>query len=356
VVNYNYLGIVNILNWRCSGINMILGVTGWYAAGKDTVAEFLVEKNFYHFSLSDFIREEAKKRKISITRDNLIKLGIELRNTHGSSALAQKAMKNVKDGENYVITSIRNVEEAKLVLGPEDSILIEVTAPIQERLRRIVKRDRENDPKTMGELKSKEKQESSDDPVGQQLHRVNRMAKVKLGNDGSLDQLKVKIDRLVKDYLYKLQPGRPSWDKYFMDVAEIIKLRSTCLSAKKGSVLVKDRRVISTGYNGSPKGIRHCNKGGCLRCTQRHLGNIKSGVYSEPCVCCHSEENAIVQAAVHGISTDGSTLYTTFTPCVACAKMIINAGVKEVIGKIIYPDDAGMKLFKESGVKFRLFK
>jgi len=83
---------------------------------------------------------------------------------------------------------------------------------------------------------------------------------------------------------------------------------------------------------------------------------MKSGVYSEPCVCCHSEENAIVQAAVHGTSTEGGIMYTSFTPCVNCAKMIINAGIKEVVAKVLYPDDVGLQLFKEVGVKFRLFK
>ncbi|HLC74330.1 MAG TPA: cytidine/deoxycytidylate deaminase family protein [Candidatus Nanoarchaeia archaeon] len=159
---------------------------------------------------------------------------------------------------------------------------------------------------------------------------------------------------LVEDHLYELVRQRPSWDEYFMNIADVVKLRCTCLSASKGAVLVKDKRIISTGYNGSPRGIKHCNQGGCVRCTQRHLGKLKSGNYSEPCVCCHSEENAIVQAAVHGISTEGATLFTTFTPCVNCAKMIINAGIREVVAKIEYPDDVGIQLFKEAGVGFRL--
>ena len=190
----------------------------------------------------------------------------------------------------------------------------------------------------------------------QQLHKVAKLAKVTLRNDGSLDQLRAKTDRLVTDYLYKLQPSRPSWDEYFMQVAEIVKLRSTCMSPRKGAVLVKGNRIISTGYNGSPSGIKHCNAGGCKRCTDRHLGKIKSGRYSEPCVCCHSEENAIVQAAVHGISTGGCSIYTTFTPCVNCCKMIINAQIKEVVAQMMYPDDVGLKLLKEAKVKFRLFK
>lgn len=335
---------------------MIIGVTGLYGTGKDTVAQLLVEKNFFHISLSDMLREELKERNVPLTRDNLIDVGNELRQKFGYSVLAEKALAKVKDGENFVITSIRNPDEAALILQEVDSILVNVTTPIDIRLARIIERDRVGDPKTVEELKEKEKKEMSDDPSAQQLHRVMKLAKVTLKNDKGMDELRKKVDKLVKDYLYKLQPSRPSWDEYFMDVAEKIKLRSTCLSARKGSVLIKGNRIISTGYNGSPKGIKHCNAGGCIRCTQRHLGKIKSGVYSEPCICCHSEENAIVQAAVHGISTEGSKLYTTFTPCVNCAKLIINAGVKEVVGKTVYPDDVGMRLLKEAGVKFRLFK
>ena len=93
-----------------------------------------------------------------------------------------------------------------------------------------------------------------------------------------------------------------------------------------------------------------------MRCTSRHLGNIKSGVYSEPCICAHAEENAIVQAAYTGMSTKGATMYTTFTPCVTCCKMIINAGIKRVVGKVKYPDDAGLQILKEAGIKFEIMK
>ena len=345
-----------VLNQHCWVSLMIIGVTGLYGSGKDTVAEFLKEKNFYHYSLSDFLREELKKRNIAITRDNLIKIGNALRAKYGNSVLAQRALAAVKDGENYIISSIRNPDEARLILEREEAILVNIVAPVKERLKRLVVRNREEDPKTMLELKSKEKTEMSNNPAAQQLHTVMKMAKVTLRNDGSLDALKQKVERLVEDHLYTLQPSRPSWDEYFMNVAEMVKLRSTCMSAKKGAVLVKDNRVVSTGYNGSPRGVKHCNQGGCVRCTQRHLGKIKSGVYSEPCICCHSEENAIVQAAVHGVRTEGATMYTTFTPCVNCAKMIINAGVKEVVAKVEYPDDVGLKLFEEVGIRFRLFK
>ena len=130
---------------------------------------------------------------------------------------------------------------------------------------------------------------------------------------------------------------------------------SRAMAAAK-ALIVKDKMIISTGYNGSPKGIKHCTEGGCKRCTLRHLGKMKSGVYQEPCICCHSEENAIVQAAYNGSSTKGAIMYTTFTPCTTCAKMIINSGIKEVVAKVKYPDEVGTKLLKDAGVVLRVLE
>ncbi|MFC1754915.1 cytidine/deoxycytidylate deaminase family protein [Thermoproteota archaeon] len=161
---------------------------------------------------------------------------------------------------------------------------------------------------------------------------------------------------LVGDWIYHLQDKRPDWDHYFMNIAQAVKMRCNCLSAKKGAIIVRDKIILSTGYNGSPKGIKHCNSGGCKRCTTRHLGKMKSGVYSEPCICAHAEENAIVQAAYNGVSTNGATLYTSFTPCVNCAGMIINAGIKRVVGKVLYPDDEGTRILKEAKIEFEILK
>ncbi len=333
---------------------MIIGVTGNYASGKDAVADILKKMNFFHVSFSDILRDELKQRKQKITRDNLIAMGNELRKKHGANVLARKALLKVIDGENHVFTSIRNPFEVKLLQQREDFILVDVVAPDRVRLRRILQRNREEDPRTLRELHDKEALECSADPKSQQLQTVAKMARIKLANDSTLEKLQEKVGRLVKDWLFKLQETRPDWDHYFMNIAEQVKMRCNCMSAKKGTIVVKDKMILSTGYNGSPKGIIHCTQGGCPRCTSRHLGTIKSGVYSEPCVCCHSEENAIVQAAYNGTSTKGAIMYTTFTPCIACAKMIINAGIREVVAKIAYPDDLGTKLLKDAGVSLRV--
>jgi len=149
----------------------------------------------------------------------------------------------------------------------------------------------------------------------------------------------------------KAKPSRPSWDEYFMQVASVVKTRSTCLSSAKGAVLVMGRQIVSTGYNGTPAGTKHCDEGGCARCLAVKEGKMKSGTNLDACACCHAEENAIVQAAKNGIPTAGATLYSTHSPCTFCSKMIINAGIKKVVASTAYPDQLGVRLMKEAGLE-----
>ena len=139
---------------------------------------------------------------------------------------------------------------------------------------------------------------------------------------------------------------RPSWDEYFMEMAELARKRSTCLRRGVGAVIVKDNRVIATGYNGVPKGIRHCEETGCLR---QQL-NVPSGKMHELCRGLHAEQNAIIQAACMGSSIEGGTLYCTTHPCVICTKMIINAGIKRVVIKESYPDALAQEMAAEAGL------
>jgi dCMP deaminase len=217
----------------------------------------------------------------------------------------------IKDGENHVVELNENVDEFS---EREDFFIVRI-----------------------GGVKAKDDFE--------------RLADVVIVNEGDL---RAKVEKVVADNLFKYQDRRPSWDEYFMSISDQVKMRATCMSSKKGTVIVRGKTIISTGYNGTPKGIKHCTAGGCQRCTSRHLGRLKSGVYSEPCICNHSEENAIVQAAYNGVSTKDAILYTTYTPCTVCAKMIINAGIKEVVAQVNYPDPVGRRLFKEARVKLRI--
>lgn len=144
---------------------------------------------------------------------------------------------------------------------------------------------------------------------------------------------------------------KPTWDEYFMELADVVKRRADCTRRKVGSIIVKDFRIISTGYNGTPHKIKNCSEGGCRRCLRRDRGEITSFEYEESCVCIHAEQNAIVQAAYLGISTKGGTLYTTTNPCSSCAKMLINAGIVRVVCRKEHHDLEGNELLKKAGVE-----
>ena len=321
------------------------------------VTESLGQNNFIQISFSDILREELKKRNLKITKENLIETGNYLRTRYGRKILARLALSKVEDGENYVFTSIRNPLEAEFLMSRHDFLLVNVTAPDNIRLKRIMKKRLESDPRTIKELRKMDALENSSDPKKQQLHKVMKMAQVTINNDSTLDKLQKKVDQVLKDWMFKLQDPRPDWDHYFMEIAETVKSRSSCMSPKKGALIVKDKQILSTGYNGTPRNVSHCTAGSCERCSLRHQGKIKSADYTSAiCICAHAEENAIVQAANTGASTKGATIYTTFTPCNMCARMIINAGIKEVIAKVKYPDDVGTKLLKEARVSLRVLK
>jgi len=139
---------------------------------------------------------------------------------------------------------------------------------------------------------------------------------------------------------------RPSWDSYFMQIVDIVKERSTCLRRKVGALIVKDKRILATGYNGAPTDLPHCDMVGCMR----EKLNVPSGQRHELCRGLHAEQNAIIQAAKMGVNIDGSVIYTTTYPCIICAKMIINAGIKKVIYKGSYHDEMSEKIVEEAGI------
>jgi len=141
--------------------------------------------------------------------------------------------------------------------------------------------------------------------------------------------------------------GRPAWDDYFLDIVGLVAKRATCLRRCVGAALVRDRRILATGYNGAPSGLRHCLEIGCLR-EQNH---IPSGERHELCRGLHAEQNAIIQAALHGVSVKGATLYCTNHPCIICAKMIINAGIKKIYYKDGYADELSRDMLAETGIE-----
>lgn len=145
---------------------------------------------------------------------------------------------------------------------------------------------------------------------------------------------------------------RPGWDQYFMDIAHVVKARGNCSRRKVAAVIARDRRIITTGYNGTPMGVKNCCDGGCARCAS----DVPSGSALGECICSHAEENAIIQAAYHGVSVRDAVMYVTISPCLMCAKMIINAGIKEVVYDGDYKfTDQTKALLDEAGVICRQF-
>lgn len=145
---------------------------------------------------------------------------------------------------------------------------------------------------------------------------------------------------------------RPSWDEYFISIASDVKERSTCLRRRVGAIIVKERRILTTGYNGAPSGFKHCSEVGCVRMEE----DIPAGERHELCRGIHAEQNAIVQAAAFGVSIRDSTLYCTHFPCTLCAKMIINAGIRRVVVARDYPDDFSKGLLGEAGIDVEILQ
>jgi len=145
--------------------------------------------------------------------------------------------------------------------------------------------------------------------------------------------------------------NRPTWEEYFMEITRLVAKRATCLRRQVGAVLVMDKRLLATGYNGAPSGLAHCLEEGCLR----EKNNIPSGERHELCRGIHAEQNAIIQAAFHGIRIQGATLYCTNLPCVICTKMLINAGIKEIIYENGYADDLTEEMLLQARIPVRQF-
>jgi len=328
---------------------MIFGLAGLNGAGKGEVLKFLVERSFYALSLSDVIRERLTEQGLTETRDRMIETGTAIREERGPGGLAEILAAKLLPDRNYVIDSVRHPAEVEVLRRNTSRFhLIWVDAPAERRLERMKARGRAGDAETLEELRAQESRElGSSDPAAQQLLAVRDLADIKVENDGTLEELNQKLQAILEDSLFF---ERPSWDEYFMSIARVVASRSNCVKRKVAAVITRDRRIVSTGYNGTPRGVRNCNEGGCPRCNSFAEG----GTRLDECLCSHGEENAITQVAYHGVSVREATLYTTFSPCLMCTKMIINAGIIEVVYNAHYPmGDVALNLLREAGVKVR---
>lgn len=330
---------------------MIIGLTGRNAAGKGETSQCFMSGGFEYLSLSDELRACLEESGIEPTRDALIEGGTNLRASRGLDVLARRVTRRFTQGLNQVVDSIRNPEEVLFLKTRPNFFLLAVEAPVAIRFARARKRARPGDPvDEEGFARAEERELASGDPAAQQLLATIEMADFRLENNGDLDTLASRVRAIFGEAAGRCT--RPDWDEYFMRIAEVVASRSSCVKRRVAAVVVKDRRIISTGYNGTPRGTANCNEDGCPRC----LSLAPSGSGLGDCLCSHAEENAIVQASFHGVSLNGATIYSTFSPCLICTKMIINAGIGEVVYRSAYPlPDAAKGLLGEAGVTTRKY-
>jgi dCMP deaminase len=325
---------------------IIIGLTGRNASGKTTAGQALATRGFAYLSLSDVIREEARRRDLPDVRENLIALGNELRERHGPGALAELTVAQMQPDRNYAVDSIRHPAEVMVLRKAGAFTLFHVFAPLEARFARTLARARGGDAQTLQEfIRQEEREFASSNAAAQQLLETERLADRVIENTGTLEEFSTQLAAALRQV--EVSSSRPSWDQYFMDIARQVAARSNCMKRQVAAVIVSDRRIISTGYNGTPRGVKNCNEGGCPRCN----GFSESGKNLEECLCSHGEENAIVQASYHGIAIKDATLYTTYSPCLLCSKMIINAGIRRVVYNEAYPlNDTATRMLKEAGV------
>jgi len=329
---------------------MIIGITGTLGAGKGTIVEFLLKREFKHYSVRDFLTEEILRKGLEINRDNMASVANDLRERFGPSYIVEELYRRaLRDGSNAVIESVRCPGEVEALKGKEGFILFAVDADIETRYSRITERASETDKISFDEFVLQERQEmESNNPNNPNLRRCIELADHRFKNDWTIEELHGKVAAV----LGKIGSGqekyvRPSWDEYFMEICRVVAKRGTCDRGRSGCVIVKDKQILVTGYVGSPKGFPHCDDVGHQMEEWTH-----NGVVRQHCVrTAHAEQNAICQAAKLGVPVEGATLYCKMTPCDICAKMIVNSGIKRVVCEKIYHASGAMDFWNQAGIK-----
>ena len=310
-----------------------IGITGTLGAGKGTIVEYLQkEKGFSHYSVRAFLTDEIKRRGLEVNRDTMTLVGNDLRAQHSPSWIVEQLYRQASaSGCNCIIESIRTPGEVEALRGKPNFYLFAVDADPRVRYDRAVLRGSETD------------------HIDFDTFLAIEHADYCFDNNGSIDGLNKQVEEVLGKIMYR----RPSWDEYFMELANTASKRATCDRGRSGCVIVKDRQLLVTGYVGSPSGLPHCDEVGHLfRKTIEADGRITTH-----CVrTVHAEQNAICQAARRGIALDGATLYCRMTPCRTCAMLIINCGIKRVVCERKYHSGTeSEELFRQAGVQLEFF-
>ena len=329
-----------------------IGITGTLGAGKGTIVEYLVQKRgFVHYSVRAFLTEEIKRRGMEVNRDSMTLVGNDLRAQHTPSWIVEQLYeKAAASGCNCIIESVRTPGEVQALRGKPNFYLFAVDADPKVRYERAVLRGSETDHVDYDTFIANEQREMGNtDPNKQNLGYCIGEADFRFDNGGTIEQLHQQVEQVLQQITYH----RPSWDEYFMELADVASRRATCDRGRSGCVIVKDKQLLVTGYVGSPAGLPHCDEVGHLfRQTIDADGHV-----SNHCVrTVHAEQNAICQAARRGIALDGATLYCRMTPCRTCAMLIINCGIKRVVCERKYHAGAeSEELFRQAGVQLEFF-
>lgn len=329
---------------------MIVGITGTLGAGKGTIVDFLLKKDFKHYSVRAFLTEEILKRGLEVNRDNMVSVANDLRAKFGPSCIVEELHKRaLLSGGNAVIESIRCPGEVEALGNKEGFVLFAVDADVEARYSRIVERGTATDRISFDQFNAEERREmESSDPTKQNIRKCIDAADHKFKNDWTIKELHGKVSAV----LGKIGSGeekyvRPSWDEYFMEICRTVAKRGTCDRGRSGCVIVKDKQILVTGYVGSPVGFPHCDDVGHKMEEWTH-----DGVVRQHCVrTAHAEQNAICQAAKLGVPLEGATLYCKMTPCDICAKMIINSGIKRVVCEKVYHAAQENEFYKTAGIQ-----
>ncbi|MFH0770543.1 MAG: deaminase [Candidatus Peregrinibacteria bacterium] len=325
-----------------------IGLTGSFGSGKGEIVKMLSGRGYRSISLSDMVREEATKRGITHTRENLQNTGNDLRSSGGPGVLGIRVREAVLRDPSFdwIIDGIRNpaeIDELKKLPGFQ---VVGITAPSDLIIARVTERDREVAVLSPDEILKRLDRERGvgESEGGQQVGKCLELVGYTIVNDGSIEELQRKMDHFLR-----LLSGedRPTFSEIFMEIAYTWAKRATCLRRRVGAVIAKDSQQLTAGYNGAPRGVPHCAEmGGCLR---QKLG-IPSGQRHEICRGTHAEQNAITQAAKLGISIEGGTLYCNCFPCVICTKMILNAGITTVVYDSDYDDPLSKEILSQQSL------
>lgn len=355
---------------------MIIGLTGTLGAGKGAVAEILKKKGFSHYSARGLISEEVYKRGLVLNRESLVQVANDMRQRNSPSYIAEKLFEKAQaKGGNSIIESIRTVGEIEALRKKGNFFLVAVDASPAIRYQRIQNRKSETDFVSFEQfLREEQKEMTSEDTHKQNLKSCIENADVKIINNGSFEELEMDVEELLNVFGFKKEEApvtqvskepvseeidslnvkekRPSWDEYFIGISQAVSKRATCDRGKSGCVIAKNKQILVTGYVGSPVGLSHCDEIGHQMKTTTH----EDGSQTKHCVrTTHAEQNAICQAAKLGISIEGAALYCKMTPCIVCAKMIINSGIKRVVCEKKY--HAGIeseKLFEDAKIQLEI--